>query len=391
MREKRENSVEVSVMTFTGVYRRLCFKLGLNLIVTNVNKTKYSKNCLLSYITHPFQNKKSQDAHQNIWQVKEIARIIGEFGYNVDVVDYRENRVKLRKNYDLVFDILASEEPIYKNNLNPEAKRIIFFTGSESDFANSAEIKRLSDLEKRRGVSLQPRRQAPPIVKEVENYDSAIMIGNDYNFDTYSKFDLKKRFIVPNTGYDFGNRFDFSKKDPKNFLYFGSAGCVHKGLDLLLEIFSEKDFPANLYVCGGFKSETDFEQEYSKELYNTPNIIPVGITDIWGDDFTELASKCAFSILPSCSEGLAGSVTTTMSAGIINICSDRCGFDSDDVIILKDCSKEFIRNTILEYSQKSMEWITSESEREKKLTETKFSKSEFTRSMKEAIGATINE
>lgn len=378
-------------MTIKMFTSKLFRKIGFCVPVKNVNKSNFEKNCLVSYITTPFENPNSKDYHQNIWQVKEIVRIIGAYGYNVDVVDYKTNKVYLSKKYDLVFDVLACENPIYRNNLKKDAKRIIYFTGSESEFANNAELTRILDLEKRRGVRLQPRRQAPAIVKDVENYDVAIMIGNDYNFDTYSKFNFKKRFIVPNTGYDFGDRFDLSKKDSKNFLYFGSAGCVHKGLDLLLEVFSEKDFPANLYVCGAFKREHDFEEEYKNELYNTTNIFPVGITDIWSDDFTVLAGKCAFSILPSSSEGFAGSVVTTMSAGIINICSDRCGLDAEDVIILKDCSKETIRNTVLEYAGKSEEWIMAESERAKKLAETKFSKSEFTRLMSEAIGVAIKD
>lgn len=378
-------------MTLNIFLRRICAKLGFFMPIKNVNKTNYNKNCLLSYISSPFLDKSLQETHQNIWQVTEIARIIGEYGYNVDVIDYTLEKVCLSKKYDLVFDILARDNPVYANNLNDKAKRIIYFTGNESGFANNAELKRLLDLEKRRGVKLQPRRQAPPIVKDVENYDVAIMIGNDYNFNTYSKFNLKKRFLVPNTGSKFGKRFNFSEKEARNFLFFGSAGCVHKGLDLLLEVFSEKDFPADLYVCGTFNRETDFEQEYYNELYNTPNIHAIGFTDIWSDKFTEIASKCAFAIMPSSSEGFAGAVVTTMSAGLINICSDRCGLGVDDVIILEDCSIETIRDTVLKYSQKPVEWIKEESERVRKIAETKYSRSEFTRLMNEAISAAIKD
>jgi hypothetical protein len=43
---------------------------------------------------------------------------------------------------------------------------------------------------------------------------------------------------------------------------------------LLLEVFSEENFPCDLYVCGGFKYEKDFEQAYyrkfgKRSLFNT--------------------------------------------------------------------------------------------------------------------------
>ncbi len=254
----------------------------------------------------------------------------------------------------------------------------------------SAENQRVKNLEERRGVKLIPRRNCKPSSKSIEQFDAAIIIGNEYNLRTWTNsFDLKKTFLVPNTGYDFGNRFDSAHKNPRSFLFFGSAGCVHKGLDLLLEIFAEENFPCELFVCGLFEKEEDFVNEYRKELYQTKNIHPVGYIDIWGEEFEKIGGECTYTILPSCSEGMAGTITTCMSAGLIPICSRECGYEDDEVINLPDCSKETIRKTILDVSQRDDSWIAEKSRRALELSRTKYCMESFRKSMYEALSSVL--
>ena len=63
--------------------------MGHKEIVYNVNSSTYGKRCLFLYITEPFCTKELSDKHQNQWQAKEIARIIGSRGFVVDVADYQ--------------------------------------------------------------------------------------------------------------------------------------------------------------------------------------------------------------------------------------------------------------------------------------------------------------
>lgn len=359
--------------------------LSGNAILENVLNTNFEKNCLVLYIKTPFVQKEISVSHQNVWQTREIARIICGFGYNVDVVDYRDDIVWLHKKYDAVFDVCVRDHPIYEKALKKGAKKIVYFTGGESVFANNAELKRIQDVYARRGVRLQPRRQAPLISKKVEEFDEAIIIGNDYNLATYNAFHLPKTFKVPNTGYDLKPVFYRNKKKATSFLYFGSAGCVHKGLDLLLEVFSEKDFPCKLYVCGNVEKETDFYEAYKKELYKTKNIETVGFVNIFEEKFRKLYDECAYSILPSCSEVRAGSVVTCMSAGMIPICSRECGYEDDEVINLTDSKIETIREAVLQASQKDMNWIEMTSKKVVDLSQTKYSPQAFTEEMWTAL------
>ena len=374
-----------------SILRKICGKFGVKWPVYNVNHTRHNKKCLLLYIAYPFFSTADEGKHQNIWQTKEIARILGDLGYDVDAMDYDTKHALLTHKYDLIFDIFVKDKPVYRNHLNANAKRIVYFTGSEPGFQNSAERKRIADLTQRRGVMLQPRRYASPMSRTVEQYDGALLIGNRYNLQTYSQFDLPKTFLVPNTGYDFGNRIDHAQKKNCNFLFFGSAGAVHKGLDLLLEVFSENNFPGNLYVCGGFEEEKDFVQAYRKELYGLPNIKAFGFVDIWSNRFAEIASECAYTILPSCSEGMAGSITTAMSAGIIPICSRECGFEENEVITLPDCELDTIRSVILECINRPADWVEEQRKGVLTLASGKYSAKSFTEEMTTALKGTIEQ
>lgn len=372
-------------LSIADIFRRI---KSTRHIISNVNKTKYNKWCLLVYIKGPFIY---QDTflHQNWAQEKVIAKIFGNLGYNVDVVDYRDHKVQLKRKYDAVFDICIREHPIYENFLTRNAKRIAYFTGGEPTFANKAELTRIENLYKRRGIRVKPRRQSPLISKKVEEFDAAIIIGNQYNINTYNNFSLKRWFDVPNSGYDFRNIIDFHKKDKKSFLYFGSSGCVHKGLDLLLDIFAEDGFPCKLYVCGNFEQENDFCRAYKQELYNRKNIIPMGMVNIASDTFREIANTCAYTVLPSCSEARAGSVATCLSAGIVAICSKECGYNDDEVINLEDCEIETIRRAILKYSDLDNEQVVTLCKKAMKLANQKFTLVEFEKAMYNALSCIL--
>ncbi|SER54137.1 Glycosyltransferase involved in cell wall bisynthesis [Butyrivibrio fibrisolvens] len=365
--------------------KRIQVAIGIDVVLNNIFKTNFDKNVLLVYIIDPFIYSANFSVHQAFDQVRIIAKTFSDLGFNVDVIDYRSNKIKLKKQYNIVFDICIKNNPIYAKNIKSDTKRIVYFTGSESDFANSAELERIKDVKSRRGVELLPRRQAPLINSEVENCDLAIMIGNEYTFATYKDFHFKRTALVPNTGYDFSFVFDKDIKKATSFIYMGSVGSVHKGLDLLLEVFCELGAPYKLYVCGCYEREEDFVKEYYSELYNTDNIVSVGFVDIKSDKFKKLSEECAFTILPSCSEGCAGTITTCMSAGIIPICSRICGYDEDEVIILDDCQKQTIKQAVIDASDMSMADIEKKSREVVELTRKKYNTENYYIQMRKAI------
>lgn len=371
--------------------KRVLNKFGYDVVLYNIFNTSFNKNVLINYITYPFLHPDFEPIHQNLEQAKVIAEVFKSYGYNVDVIDYRSERISLKHHYEAVFDICVKTPPVYFSNIDKNTKRIIYLTGSESKFANNAEMERINDVLERRGVALSPRRQAPLIDPEIEKYDFAIMIGNEYNFATYKDYHLLNYALVPNTGYDFNFSFDKTQKKSTSFIFLGSTGAVHKGLDLLLEIFSEIGEPYKLYVCGNYEKENDFVKEYNLELFHTKNIIPVGFIDVRGKEFKDICEECAFTILPSCSEGCAGSIATCMSAGVIPICSKMCGYDEDEVITLEDCRKDTIKNKIMEVGKMKAEGIFQLSQKSLFLIKNKYNINSFRRKMGEALGEVLNE
>ncbi len=360
---------------------------GYDEICENVNGTRYGKNCLLLYITKPFRSRKSFHAHQNQWQVRELARIVGEFGYNVDVVDFSARKVRFGHRYDMVIDLHPQTDAVYRNHLADGCLRIAYLTGSNPRFANHAEQERCSDLEKRRGVAVQPRRQSQLFdVPLLDDFDGVMFIGNEYNLKTYAEFDFKQVHLIRNTGYDFLLAGEVTPKAPSGFLYIANSGQVHKGLDLLLEVF--RDLPdLKLHVCGRYLEETDFFDAYREELTGTHSIVPCGFLDINGEHFRNVLAECSYVLMPSCSEGLCGSVLTAMSAGLVPIVSRECGFDDDEVIPLPDCRIETIRRYVLEYADKSPEWVAAAGARVKAIVRNRYGADAYRESVRAALRA----
>ena len=357
-------------------------------IAVNVNNAEFNKRCLLIYITSPFFNKNYPEIHQNLWQVKELAKMIGEYRYTVDVIDYDNSFIKLKHKYDLIIGLIPRGIDVYSHHMNPGCRKIAYLTSSNIAFTNAAESERMKELEERRGYHLKLRRQSKPISREIEQFDAAFFIGSRYNLQTYHSFRMPPVYFIKNNGYEMEVSIDFTVKSPKNFLFFASAGQVHKGLDLLLEIFAKEGF---LYICSHFEQEKDFCEAYNEELFHRSNIHPIGFVEILSAKFKEIVSRCCYIIMPSCAEGMAGSVLTAMSAGLIPIVSRECGFEDEDVIHLPDCRLETIERYIYEFGNKDKQWIIEASEKARKVVLDSYSKKNYIESVAYALNDVLGE
>ena len=98
-------------------------KVGMDM-ACNVNKTEYDKNCLFIYIVTPFLEENLSDTHQNIWQAKEWARIIGTYGYNVDVINYINPHIRVKQKYDMIIGLIPRDIAIYKDCIKENTKEM---------------------------------------------------------------------------------------------------------------------------------------------------------------------------------------------------------------------------------------------------------------------------
>lgn len=306
-------------------------------------------NVLLSYILEPFFRQPGEpvsNSHTNHWESLQIAQTFLGLGYCVDVIDFRNTTFLPRKNYAFFIDVRYNLERLAPL-LNHDCIKIMHIDLCHMLFNNVAESVRLLELQKRRGITLQPRRFEIPNLA-IEYADCATMLGNDFTESTfaYAKKPIYRIPISQPVLYDWPEDKDFDACR-KNYLWFGSGGLVRKGLDLVLDVFREmKEY--RLYVCGPVTEEKDFERAYHTELYNSPNIKTIGWTDIASKKFIDVTKNCIGLIYPSSSEGQCGSVVTCLHSSLIPIISYESGIDVDSSygIVLHNCTIDQIKRSI---------------------------------------------
>jgi len=304
-------------------------------------------NILLSYITEPFTLAPYEHKsllHSNYQECKTIADIFSKKGYDIDVINATNTTFIPKKHYSFLIDIKSNIERLRK--MLPDTTMVMHIVESHHLFHNKAEQARLEQLYKRKGVKLI-RRRTTEEHQNVENADYLEGLGNKHTLSTYSHI-KKDIYSVPiSTTVRFESpahkNFDLIRK---NFLWIGGGGAVHKGLDILLELFS-KTPDYTLHICGPVRAEEDFINLYKKELFETKNIHLYGRISPDSKEFKKIIDNTLVVIYPSSSEGQAGSVITAMHAGLIPIVSVESGVDIDNFgITLKNCTEEEIKKEI---------------------------------------------
>ncbi|MEA5574135.1 glycosyltransferase [Calothrix sp. UHCC 0171] len=312
-------------------------------------------NVVLSYILKPFLLKKGESipvSHTHFWECMQIAQTFLDMGYAVDCLQLDNDVFVPRKDYDFFIEVRWNLQRCLPH-LNSDCIKIFHADTAHLLFHNAAEAKRLLELQQRRGITLTARRYEPPN-QALESADYAMVLGNEFTANTY-KYANKPIYHIPISTpvvYPWNEEKDFDKCR-KNFLFFNSGGMVHKGLDLVLDVFSQMpDY--HLTICGPVDREEDFAKAFHKELYETPNIHTVGWVDISSIEFQKIADSCLGMVNPSCSEGGGGAVITCMHAGIIPIASYESSVDLHDFgVILQNCSLEKIKAAIVDISSRS--------------------------------------
>ncbi|MCF6147971.1 MAG: glycosyltransferase [Candidatus Kuenenia sp.] len=349
-------------------------------------------NVLLSYIIDPFLLKEGESVsnnHTNHWESLQMAKTFLDLGYCVDAIHYGNKTFIPRKNYTIFIAARTNFQRIAQL-LNEECVKIVHLDTAHWLFNSTAEHKRCLDLQKRRGVTLASFRPVEPNLA-IEYADCATILGNDFAIGTYS-YAQKPMFRVPLatcTAYPWPEDKNY-QTCRNHFLWIGSYGLVHKGLDLVLEAFAKMP-EYQLTVCGPIQKEKAFEKAFSKELYHTPNIHTICWVDVTSSEFVEVTNKCVGVIYPSCSESGGGSVVTCMQAGLIPVVSYESSVDVHDFgMILKDCSIDEIRNSIIKISSLPAEKLKSMARKAWEFARTNHTRERFAEEYKKVIEKIIN-
>lgn len=312
---------------------------------------------LLSYLAGPFIAADLDWAcHSNWWRCRQIAKTFLDLGMAVDVIDWQNRDFEPTRPYRFFVDIGQNLQRLVPL-LNTDCVKILHATSKHWLFNNIAEFARLAELARRRGAALVPRRLIPPHYG-VELCDFCTVLGLDDRgtIDSYSYAGKPIRSLAPSSvaEFEWDETKDFDRAR-RRFLWFGSRGMVHKGLDLVLEAFAGMP-ELELTVCGLLEQEPDFVQCYRRELYEMPNIRTLGWVDARRPEFAALRREAGALIFPSASEACAGAVVTCMHAGLVPLVSRESGVAvGNSGELLSESSIPAIREAAMRFSHESCE------------------------------------
>lgn len=297
---------------------------GKSQYILNLNKNavKEQKRVLIAYMDYVYVGKELADApqHSNRYEFCQIIYYFLKYDYVLDIcacndisiIDY----VK-RQNYDVIFGL---GQVFREAALRSKAYKILYMTENPYDISYQREQERIQYFYERHKIKTKMVRTGIFYYKDDEKLADAVICMGDEKYFSGLNVDVKR--IWP-TAIANPYEISFSDRDIKNFLVLGTDGFIHKGIDLLVEIFSiHKDW--NLYLCGYNITKTLKKLKYSL-LPN--NIHDCGYIDVTGKCFVELAQKCTYLLSTSCSEGLSTSVLTAMYHGLLPVIMKGNGMD----------------------------------------------------------------
>jgi glycosyltransferase involved in cell wall biosynthesis len=294
---------------------------------------------LLAYLPAPVRDEIAglvENEFSNRGIARNLPKALNELGYVVDIVSWDDKNYKTNRRYDLLVQHGGINYDQLKGLVKPGGKKIYFSSGSYWQYHNSAEKKRFTNFAERHGFQ-------PPydrlIVQSEEaanaEADGIIALGNAAVRETYSKF---KNVYSLNLGcYPNIERKEIDKNpaDTKNsFLFFAGGGAIHKGLDLVIEAFA--DLPQQLYIVAYIE---DGVIPAYKEALKKSNIHYIGPVDFRSEKYYDIMAKCAFAILPSCSEGQPGSMVECLNEGLIPLITKDVHIDVEGFGFLLDQPK----------------------------------------------------
>ncbi|MFA5804200.1 MAG: glycosyltransferase [Melioribacteraceae bacterium] len=353
-------------------------------IKKNVFSTSFDKRVLVSYLVKPW-NVLSYD-HANNLELICIARSFNELGFQVDLIHYQNKIFNDYSNYNVIFGF---GHPFENCILSTEAKKtlkVLYATGANPLWSMKQSFERLYAFYNKVHIVKKEylRDGGNEFLLQYYLAHKIILVGNDYIKNTY--FTKIHNDIQTISGVVFNKNIDvdYSLKAKRKYLWFGSSGIVHKGLDLILDSFMQRP-NLELHVCGTIDQR--FQASYNEVLLCHNNIHFHGFISINSNFFKQLMETCSFVISASVSEGMSTSVLTCMvNGGLIPIITLSTGIDiNENFIQIESCKEEALLDAIDKSQSLDLQEIISVSKIIKDETKVKYSETTFINKFKSII------
>ncbi len=331
-------------------------------------------------------------AHSLFWESREICRIVMNLGFDIDVIDFEAPAPTDHPPY--VGSVTLHHHLLsLRDHLAPRAMKIMWLTGSHPEVQNAREMERIQALEARRDCLYEPKRQIGRAAEEAiafELADRCVLIGNEVTLATYPAHLHSKIALCSVSAANVSHIKPRAQLVPstREFIWFAASSAVHKGLDLLLDLFGTAELPM-LHVVGALEAEPDFLNIYDAELNGHPRIRYHGF--LHGNDpvLAAIFDRCIAVLHPSASEGMSGSVAHCLEVGLYPIISRATGIDLPPGCgrYLERCSVEEIAAAVDDVLRKPDEDLARELATLQEMAIGTFSREAFTRRLWRILGA----
>lgn len=318
---------------------------------------------LISYIKTPFSKPsrelKKQRFYNNFIEVLSAANIFNDLGYIVDVVDFN---VKLPPRFFQRYSIIYGfGEPFVDCFRSKEYKPFLIYYGAglHVQFQNSQTLNRLYSFYCQHKILMFSSCRYVEKTWTTQTYlsDMLIVLGNKFALNTYKKYasNLSKMHSLPPPCQRLLNVEQIIKlrqltwsTSKFGFLFFSSYGQIHKGLDIILEVFSKRS-DLSLHICTDLQKEPAFYQFYNEKYSRYSNIHYHGFIDLVTDSHraVDIFSTCSYTVSASCSEGGSPSLAiSALNGALIPIHPETSSIDIPYSFNFKDVSVASIDSAV---------------------------------------------
>ncbi|CAN5353006.1 hypothetical protein BH09BAC2_BH09BAC2_15970 [soil metagenome] len=258
------------------------------------------------------------------WESIEMVKCLNTLGYDVDYADCTSPLPKIHwEKYVLIID---EKNNLFEHNSSIKAKKIFYATGCHWEFHNQSEEIRIGEFNDKFHLQLKTERKAPVLLSE-KVADITTYFGNDFQNKLFSNPDKTFQLNLSTVFFPVKKSAYSIEERRNNFIWIGSRGFIHKGLDIVVEAFV-KNKNINLHICTNLQTEPEFYEWFRNITEKSENIFYHGFLDLSTKEFSYIIDKCIAIPYLSCSEGGAGAVLQVMQFDcfpIVNEATALCG------------------------------------------------------------------
>lgn len=276
--------------------------------------------------------------HAVHWEGRLIARLFQKWGYSITAADYIRNNQSLAGDFDVAL-VHAAGGKDYFADLPKSCLKALYVASANPLMALEAANERRRALNARRGCSLPAQASwvtAARVLDSLAAADRCLLVGTEAVRAGYPASLREKMRLIPavfapvphakTAGY---------VPEAREFLWLGGLNPVHKGVDVLLDVFAGRPewtlhLVGPIVPPGGGKTNArlydhGFIEEYGRELFNLPNIKVHGYLNTASPKFLDIVARCFCFVSPSCSEGVSASCAMAMALGLYPAVSAASG------------------------------------------------------------------